>query len=656
MKLEFQLFDTLLEPCIVVKRSLQIVYCNETAAMLFGVSARKIIRSEMTLQSLVEFSVEIPGLNNIEEVNAPTPIKEVSFKAKIDQKIGKVQVSLQPLASKWDEGQEPLWILFVRDVTLEEKLQKKYQGELNQKEHIIKDLENAKLMLEDYSKNLESKVQERTREVLELNQTMKAMLDSLHQGFFIFNSKGICLPVSSKACLEAIEVDPAGKHLADVLRLVNSERESLADWLETLFGNLLPVEDAVTFGPTHYKHSEGKTIELNYYPLFSENKELAGIVVVATDTTSLVEARAELATERNNAKLVINIIKNRRQIQNFIDNCLRIITHLYAELTKPFSDRDASNLFRSLHTLKGGASSFGLVELAEHCHQAEALLKEIRDDSRYELLSTAVIKEKWINVEKLVQLIKSDFGRFIEWSEQVVGKNLSKERVLDITFYQFVKVINKMEDDLNREQVKQILIDEFLTVPIQDQIMSYQETINQVANILQKPMAPLEIESESIKIIPEYYQDLLNSMIHVFRNAVDHGIEPVQRRLELGKPEEGQIKVKIQLKGTILAIEIADDGSGIDPAVIRQKLKENEIDTSSESDESVIQQIFNPGFSTRNQVTSISGQGVGMDAVMNSVRELGGRAYVKSQINKGTTVMIEVPYVKKMGRLRNIAS
>lgn len=656
MKLDLQIFDSLLEPCFVVNKKLQVVYVNETAATLFGVSARKIVRGLMTIDSLVEFDEEIAALKNLEMINVPSPTKEVIFKTVSDGRWGKVQINFQPLCNEWDEGQEPLWLSFVRDVTLEEKLQKKYQGELNQKESVIHDLEIAKLQLEDYSKNLEAKVEERAKEVISLNKTMKAMLDSLNQGFFIFNCDGICHSVSSKACHQTVECNPTGQHFSDILKTPEHLRADELAWIESLFEGIMPFEDAVSFGPTHYLHSRGRSIELRYYPVVTSERKVEGVVVVATDVTDLVEAQRELEVEKLNARLVINIIKNRRQIQNFIDDCQRIIRHLHAEMGKDVLDRNASDVFRSLHTLKGGSSSLGIMNLSELCHQAESFLRDIRNDESDDVFIPPQIVENWKKVKDLTVQIAAEFDQFINWTEQLIGRNLSRDRILEIPYSQFVRVLGRIDEFFGRESTRQMLIDEILTLPIQDQLKSYHETISYVSGVLQKPMAPIEFLGPPIKVIPEYYQELINSMVHIFRNAVDHGIESVEERRRLGKPDEGKITVTVELRGDTMILKISDDGSGIDPMIIRHKHSEKGVDLSGETDEMVIQKIFSPGFSTKTEVTTISGQGVGMDAVMKAVQELGGRVSATSEVLKGTTINIEVPYVKKLGRLRALAA
>ncbi len=179
MKIQYSLFDTLLEPVFVLNAERKVVYCNETAALVVGLSIRKITKG-LRFDELFEFSEPIESLKRLIHICDATPYKEVTFKTAQGGE-GKVQITLQPI---FDSMGDKNWIVFVRDVTLEERLQKKYRAELEQKEDVIKALEDAKAQLENYSKNLEKMVEDRTRELSRLNQTMSALLDSLGQGFF----------------------------------------------------------------------------------------------------------------------------------------------------------------------------------------------------------------------------------------------------------------------------------------------------------------------------------------------------------------------------------------------------------------------------------------------------------------------------------------
>ena len=149
------------------------------------------------------------------------------------------------------------------------------------------------------------------------------------------------------------------------------------------------------------------------------------------------------------------------------------------------------------------------------------------------------------------------------------------------------------------------------------------------------------------------YKRLIASLLHAYRNAVDHGIELPGDREDAGKDPEGQIEVGLEIKekdkARNLLIRIKDDGKGIDPEIIRQKIVEKGLVKENEAraldNYSVIQYIFAAGFSTAEQVSEISGRGIGMDIIAFEVKSLGGQAWVESEKGVGTQLCISVPYV-----------
>lgn len=136
-------------------------------------------------------------------------------------------------------------------------------------------------------------------------------------------------------------------------------------------------------------------------------------------------------------------------------------------------------------------------------------------------------------------------------------------------------------------------------------------------------------------------------LVHLVRNAMDHGIERSADRLGSGKPEVATIKLEARHEGSHIVIEVSDDGHGIDPRVIRAKSMEKGLKTPEELDrmaeEEIIRLIFHSGFSTAEEVTDISGRGVGMDAVRSTVEMLHGDVNLESHLGKGTKFMIKLP-------------
>lgn len=162
------------------------------------------------------------------------------------------------------------------------------------------------------------------------------------------------------------------------------------------------------------------------------------------------------------------------------------------------------------------------------------------------------------------------------------------------------------------------------------------------------------IDPHLIRVIPEFYNDFFEQMIHLFNNIMDHGMETDEERKAFRKAIPGKVYVELNLvdnirnKNKLIQINIVDDGRGINPEVIRSRLAERGIDTSAESDEKVIYHIFDHGFSTRDSTTITSGRGFGMTAIMEVIQKMNGSIRVNSQRSNGTQFEIMIPYIYEM--------
>jgi len=140
-------------------------------------------------------------------------------------------------------------------------------------------------------------------------------------------------------------------------------------------------------------------------------------------------------------------------------------------------------------------------------------------------------------------------------------------------------------------------------------------------------------------------EEIYNPLVHMVRNAVDHGIDSSEERLKAGKPEKGIIRLKAFHRGGNVVIEISDDGKGLDrDGILKKAVKKKFVDSSLElSDQDIYKLIFLPGFSTAAAITDISGRGVGMDVVKQAVEKLRGKIEIDSTMNKGSTFALSFP-------------
>ncbi|MGA9381419.1 MAG: ATP-binding protein, partial [Phormidium sp.] len=184
-------------------------------------------------------------------------------------------------------------------------------------------------------------------------------------------------------------------------------------------------------------------------------------------------------------------------------------------------------------------------------------------------------------------------------------------------------------------------------VPIGEIFTRMQFVIRDLAKESQKQIS-LELSGQHTEIDKFVVERMLDPMMHMVRNAVSHGLESESERINCGKSPEGKISLRATTAGEMVIIEIADDGRGVDvEAVINRAKKQGLIDSSSSNEivdnNTILELICSPCFSTREQADLTSGRGVGMAVVKNTVTELGGFIILDSQKGKGTTLTIQLP-------------
>jgi two-component system chemotaxis sensor kinase CheA len=155
------------------------------------------------------------------------------------------------------------------------------------------------------------------------------------------------------------------------------------------------------------------------------------------------------------------------------------------------------------------------------------------------------------------------------------------------------------------------------------------------------------VEGQNIELDRTILDEISDPLMHVLRNAVDHGIEPPAERAEAGKPEQGVVELSAKREHDTVVIEVSDDGGGLDADRIREKAVSKGLTTESAAaelpDEEVFDFVFHPGFSTNDEITDVSGRGVGMDVVKTTVEALDGSVSVDSTPGEGSTFRIRLP-------------
>jgi two-component system chemotaxis sensor kinase CheA len=183
-------------------------------------------------------------------------------------------------------------------------------------------------------------------------------------------------------------------------------------------------------------------------------------------------------------------------------------------------------------------------------------------------------------------------------------------------------------------------------MPMRDIFRRFPRAVRDTAGQL-GTLIDFAIEGEDVEADKSVVEGLFEPLLHVLRNAIAHGAEPENIRLEAGKPTGTRIVLRARRDGDRVIVEVGDDGRGIDHASIRQVAQERGVAPRDRiermSDAEAMELIFVPGFSTASEITDLSGRGVGMDAVRSAVERLGGQVGVQSMLGRGTTIRFSLP-------------
>jgi two-component system chemotaxis sensor kinase CheA len=194
-------------------------------------------------------------------------------------------------------------------------------------------------------------------------------------------------------------------------------------------------------------------------------------------------------------------------------------------------------------------------------------------------------------------------------------------------------------------------------MPMREIFRRFPRAARDIAGQLNKTI-DFSMEGEDVEADKSVVEGLFEPLLHVLRNAIGHGAEPEQLRLEAGKPANTRIVLRARRAGDRVIVEVEDDGRGIDPDAIRRAAYERGValkdDLGQMSDEEVVDLIFAPGFSTASEITDMSGRGVGMDAVRSAVERLSGQAGVRSSLGRGTTIHLSLPLTVAMTRIMTV--
>lgn len=244
-----------------------------------------------------------------------------------------------------------------------------------------------------------------------------------------------------------------------------------------------------------------------------------------------------------------------------------------------------------------------------------------------------------VDIEKLDELMNLVSELIISKNGLVsLGNRSIKDKLLD--FNEQIEYLERVTTNIHESVMKVRM------VPLENIFNRFPRMVRDLSKKLNKKI-DLNISGEETELDRTVIDEIGDPLMHLIRNAADHGIETNEERIKLGKEAKGTINLLAYQEGNNVVIEVSDDGSGIDIEGVRNKAIEKGLFTKGQAatlkDEEIIDLLFQPSFSTSNQITDVSGRGVGLDVVRTNIQALSGVVEAKSYAGKGTKFIVKLP-------------
>jgi hypothetical protein len=459
------------------------------------------------------------------------------------------------------------------------------------------------------------RVEERTRELGERNRAMRRVLDTVNEGLLRVAKDGKLL-LERSARIDAW-FRPFDAPLPFVRYMGEFDPQFAAHFQlghEALLEGLLPTEVCLAQLPSRLR-SHGSDYKVSYLPV-ADGGEPDGVLVVIEDVTEQVQRADQDARQRELLAMFQALTRDRQGFNSFLDEASRIVEELSS------TREDLATQRRLLHTLKGITSMASLDHTARLCQAAEEVFE---DGAAARRAAIEGIRDRWV-------ALAGDFQMLL--GEQALDAIAVQSKEVDA-------LLADIAQGLPGPAVAQ-RIAAWRDEPVERPFARLGNYARALASRLGKGEADIVLEGHGVRLDHDRWAPLWSELVHVVRNAVDHGWESPDERRAAGKPSHPKLRLGAALRAHELAIELEDDGRGIDWDAIRAAATQQGLPARDEQD--LVAALFSPGVSGRKEVGPVSGRGVGMSAVVARVAELAGRIEVSTRKGAGTCWRLFFPF------------
>lgn len=357
-----------------------------------------------------------------------------------------------------------------------------------------------------------------------------------------------------------------------------------------------------------YLYRGDRSYRIEYKPTIVNDVVGNTLVVITDKTAELARERAE-ASERDLLRMVERLTRDRAGLAEFVDDTDRLI-HRLDRASDPISDV----LRRELHTLKGNCGIFGLTQIAERCHELE---ERLAITSQLDGNVVHAIVQSWRELKAKLDRV---FG-----GPRAVGSEIQPDDLAELqTAIARGASIGMIE----------YIVRGWTLERTRPRLERFAERAQGLTSRLGKGDVAVEIADHGVRLDATRFRPFWTAFSHAVRNAVDHGIEQPSERLVAGKPERGQIQLVTELRDGSVVIEVRDDGRGIDWEAVRTRARAASLPCATHDDR--VAALLSDGITTRTDVTTTSGRGVGLSALREACTSAGGRIEIDSEHGRGT--------------------
>lgn len=501
--------------------------------------------------------------------------------------------------------------------------------------------ENMRKQVKEFTENLQELVDGKTKEISDI-------LDSIEQGIFTVNTDLSINPQHSSKAEDIYDIsDFETAKLNTLLHADDAKLQEFDKWLALVsqprklkrwakYSELCPVHEFAKV-----VNGEERTIELEYRPII-ENEELQKLMVLSKDVTEERKVKAALEKTKRDQQLtlerVIGLINNDQgSLATFFEGYNKAVEDLKGIDLNSLSKDKIDDLFRQVHTVKGNAGSFGFQEVTRVAGIAEDFLEDAKTIENF----TDEHKEQLQDAVNLMVLELEDINAM---KAKLFSDN---DDMMSVSRGQFQQLLASIQDGLVKDVddiFKRLVQLDFN--PFQSLCKKYSNIVKSYQDMGEKDVSDLEIKTPDTLI----HRDMMNkfdmALVHLVRNSLDHGLESNEDRESAGK-DKGKVSLSLLTENGHIQLIVEDNGKGINPSIIAEKALEKKVITNEEfenlSDAEKVNLIFHAGFSSKDEVSELSGRGVGMDAVKSSIEEFGGTVNIETEVGKGTKIILTIP-------------